>query len=92
MVKEAREDYKRHKADVEINNRAVDVLDTHTKKYVTKKWMDVKVGAWTGGGDQHIHQLIHVCVTGWVMYSLSLQMVIRCNVESPGNGKYWTRP
>ncbi len=44
MIKEAKEDYKRHKADVEVNNRRVDVLDVEKKKFVHKRWMDVTVG------------------------------------------------
>jgi phospholipid-transporting ATPase len=44
MVKEAIEDYKRYKADKEINNRTVKVLDPGTKQFVDKKWQDVRVG------------------------------------------------
>jgi phospholipid-transporting ATPase len=44
MIKEAREDYKRHQADVEINNRPVEVLDASTRAFVTKSWKDVVVG------------------------------------------------
>lgn len=44
MVKEAIEDYRRSKADKEINNRKVKVLDPATKVFVEKRWEDVRVG------------------------------------------------
>eukprot|EP00955_Chlamydomonas_euryale_P004465 47747-Chlamydomonas_euryale.AAC.3 len=44
MIKEAIEDYKRYKADREVNLRAVDVLNPETKEFETKRWMDVKPG------------------------------------------------
>jgi len=44
MIKEAVEDYKRHKQDVEVNNRAVQVLDAHTHKFVQRRWADLLVG------------------------------------------------
>ncbi len=44
MIKEAAEDYKRYKMDKEINNRAVEVLDTASGTYVTRMWKDVRVG------------------------------------------------
>ncbi|GFR43006.1 hypothetical protein Agub_g4006 [Astrephomene gubernaculifera] len=44
MIKEAVEDYKRHKLDKEINNRPVQVLDPQQGQYVTRTWKDVRVG------------------------------------------------
>jgi magnesium-transporting ATPase (P-type) len=44
IVKEAIEDWKRHKQDVEVNNRAVDVFDHQENKFITKVWKDVRVG------------------------------------------------
>ncbi|GFH12108.1 phospholipid-transporting ATPase [Haematococcus lacustris] len=44
IIKEAVEDYKRYKADNEVNNRAVQVLDPGSKQFVTRRWMDVRVG------------------------------------------------
>ena len=55
MIKEAVEDYKRHKADNEINNRKVRVLNPETKQFEDRRWMDVRVGQvlqvrWAGAG------------------------------------------
>lgn len=55
MIKEAVEDYKRHKADNEINNRKVRVLNPETKQFEDRRWMDVCVGQvlqvrWAGAG------------------------------------------
>ncbi len=44
MIKEAREDYKRHKMDVEVNNRPVEVLDHASGEFQRRKWQDVRVG------------------------------------------------
>ena len=44
IIKEAVEDWKRHKQDVEVNNRAVDVFDHQENKFVSKVWRDVRVG------------------------------------------------
>ncbi len=44
MIKEAREDYKRHKADNEVNNRGIDVLDAESGEFQRRKWQDVQVG------------------------------------------------
>jgi phospholipid-transporting ATPase len=53
MVKEAIEDYKRYKADKEINNRVVKVLDPGSKQFVDKKWQDVRVGDITITQENH---------------------------------------
>jgi hypothetical protein len=44
MLKEAVEDYKRYRQDVEVNNRSVEVLDGGTGKFVERTWADVRVG------------------------------------------------
>ncbi|KAG1671350.1 hypothetical protein FOA52_002960 [Chlamydomonas sp. UWO 241] len=44
MIKEAIEDYKRYKADVEMNNRPVNVLDPDTREFLVKRWKDVRPG------------------------------------------------
>ena len=44
LIKEAREDYERYKADVEVNNREVQVLNPETKTFETKAWKDIRVG------------------------------------------------
>lgn len=44
MIKEAIEDYKRYKADKEVNNRPVEVLDRGSGTFVEKRWQDVKCG------------------------------------------------
>lgn len=44
MIKEAREDYVRYKADKEVNNRQVQVLDRDKKHFHHKRWKEVKVG------------------------------------------------
>ena len=44
MLKDAFEDYKRHKSDDEENNKDCEVYDTHLRQFVTKNWKDVLVG------------------------------------------------
>jgi len=44
MVKEGIEDYRRYRADREVNNRMVEVLDPETKKFVEKPWQSILVG------------------------------------------------
>eukprot|EP00878_Enallax_costatus_P006567 GHUV01006885.1.p1 GENE.GHUV01006885.1~~GHUV01006885.1.p1 ORF type:complete len:874 (+),score=262.00 GHUV01006885.1:436-3057(+) len=44
MIKEAVEDYKRHRQDVEVNNRDVEVFDSSAGHFVTKTWKDIHVG------------------------------------------------
>lgn len=44
MIKEAIEDYKRYKADKEVNNRPVRVLNSVTREFDTKRWKDVQAG------------------------------------------------
>ena len=44
LIKEAIEDYKRYKADVEVNNREVEVLDHGTKTFQPKRWKDIMPG------------------------------------------------
>lgn len=43
LLKEGIEDYKRYKADKEVNNRELQVLNPATGIFETKRWMDVKV-------------------------------------------------
>ena len=43
-VKDAIEDYQRHKADEEENNRVTKVFDRNKKVFNETKWIDVKVG------------------------------------------------
>lgn len=44
MVKEAIEDYKRHKADQVVNNSIVKLVDTRIGRTVEITWSDVHVG------------------------------------------------
>jgi magnesium-transporting ATPase (P-type) len=44
MVKEGIEDWKRHKADHEVNNRKVKVLNPETKEFEERTWRDINVG------------------------------------------------
>ncbi len=44
MIKEAVEDWKRHRQDVEVNNRDVMVFDGPQNKFVQRQWKDVRVG------------------------------------------------
>ncbi len=44
LIKEAIEDYKRYKADKEVNNRLVNVLNADTKQFEPKKWMEIQAG------------------------------------------------
>lgn len=44
MIKEAVEDYKRHRQDVEVNNRKVQVFSHATDGFVEKTWKDIQVG------------------------------------------------
>mmetsp|Transcript_27778 Transcript_27778/g.60863 ORF Transcript_27778/g.60863 Transcript_27778/m.60863 type:complete len:1303 (+) Transcript_27778:244-4152(+) len=44
LIKEGIEDYKRYKADKEVNNRPVEVLNPATGQFENKRWQDVKVG------------------------------------------------
>ena len=44
LIKEAIEDYKRYKADREVNNREVQVLNPTSKAFETKAWKDIRVG------------------------------------------------
>lgn len=44
LIKEGVEDWKRHKQDKEINNRAVEVLDPASGKLEARRWADVRVG------------------------------------------------
>lgn len=44
MIKEAIEDYKRYRADKEVNHRPVEVMDPATGHFAHKRWMDVVVG------------------------------------------------
>jgi len=44
MIKEAVEDYKRYRQDVEVNNRSVEAYSAADGKFVTKRWADVRVG------------------------------------------------
>eukprot|EP00002_Diphylleia_rotans_P017046 TRINITY_DN3306_c0_g2_i2.p1 TRINITY_DN3306_c0_g2~~TRINITY_DN3306_c0_g2_i2.p1 ORF type:complete len:1090 (-),score=226.20 TRINITY_DN3306_c0_g2_i2:575-3844(-) len=43
-MKEAREDYFRHKQDDEINNRSVKLFDPSTKAFIKTTWQDLHVG------------------------------------------------
>jgi len=43
-MKEAIEDYKRYRQDIEVNNRDVEVFDSVEQKFVVKTWADVCVG------------------------------------------------
>jgi magnesium-transporting ATPase (P-type) len=44
MIKEAIEDYKRNKADNEINNRMVAVLNSQTHQFEQRRWKDLQPG------------------------------------------------
>ena len=44
LIKEAIEDYKRYKADREVNNREVLVLNTATQAFEPKRWQDIHAG------------------------------------------------
>ncbi|GMH35862.1 hypothetical protein BSKO_03730 [Bryopsis sp. KO-2023] len=44
IAKEALEDFKRLKADTEVNNRKVDIFDTDKRTFLPKCWKDVRVG------------------------------------------------
>ncbi len=44
VLKEGLEDRKRHKADYEVNNKPVDVIDVQTRTTKTIKWNQVRVG------------------------------------------------
>eukprot|EP00195_Chlamydomonas_chlamydogama_P002386 CAMPEP_0202922204 /NCGR_PEP_ID=MMETSP1392-20130828/77797_1 /ASSEMBLY_ACC=CAM_ASM_000868 /TAXON_ID=225041 /ORGANISM="Chlamydomonas chlamydogama, Strain SAG 11-48b" /LENGTH=1321 /DNA_ID=CAMNT_0049615821 /DNA_START=167 /DNA_END=4132 /DNA_ORIENTATION=- len=44
LIKEAIEDYKRYKADKEMNSRVVHVLDHATGAFEQRRWLDVVVG------------------------------------------------
>jgi len=44
LIKEAIEDYKRYKADVEVNNREVEVLNHETNTFQPKRWKDIMPG------------------------------------------------
>ena len=44
MVKDAVEDYQRHVRDKKENDSLVDVFDRSSRKFVQKKWQEVKVG------------------------------------------------
>ncbi|WIA12055.1 hypothetical protein OEZ85_012134 [Tetradesmus obliquus] len=44
MIKEAVEDYRRHKQDVEVNNRKVQVFNTDVGQFETRTWRDIHVG------------------------------------------------
>ena len=44
LIKEAIEDWKRYQTDLEMNNLPVEVLDATTGRFVTKKWMEIRVG------------------------------------------------
>ena len=43
-IKDAIEDYGKHKADAVQNSRTVDVLDVESGKFVERKWHSVRVG------------------------------------------------
>ena len=44
IAKEGVEDYRRYKADKDMNNRVVLVLEPTTGAWVSKKWKDLQVG------------------------------------------------
>jgi P-type E1-E2 ATPase len=44
MVKEAIEDYKRHKADQLVNNSTAKIVDEKTRKSIDILWSEVQVG------------------------------------------------
>ena len=44
IAKEGIEDYRRYKADKDVNNRHVLVLNPETAEWMTKKWKDVHLG------------------------------------------------
>ena len=44
LIKEAIEDYKRNKADNEINNRMVEVLNAQTRQFEQRRWKDLQPG------------------------------------------------
>jgi hypothetical protein len=44
MLKEAIEDYKRYRQDVEVNKRGVEVFDSGERKFVVRTWADLCVG------------------------------------------------
>jgi P-type E1-E2 ATPase len=44
MIKEAVEDYKRHRQDVEVNNRTVQVFSHAKDGFEEKTWKDINVG------------------------------------------------
>lgn len=44
MIKDAYEDYQRHKSDNEENSKKSQVYDTSQKKFTTKKWSELKPG------------------------------------------------
>ena len=44
MIKDAFEDYKRHKSDDQENTRQCEVLNAQIKDFVKRDWRDVRVG------------------------------------------------